>query len=50
MNNVPDAATTALPPVDQSVFRDVVGHFASGVTVITTDDGRMLYGTTASAV
>jgi flavin reductase (DIM6/NTAB) family NADH-FMN oxidoreductase RutF len=31
-------------------FRDVIGHFASGVTVITTvHDGRR-YGTTANAV
>jgi flavin reductase (DIM6/NTAB) family NADH-FMN oxidoreductase RutF len=31
-------------------FREVISHFASGVTVVTTlDDGRA-YGTTASAV
>ncbi|UOQ57094.1 flavin reductase [Leucobacter allii] len=36
--------------VDESVFRNVAGHFASGVTVITTDDGERRYGTTASAV
>jgi flavin reductase (DIM6/NTAB) family NADH-FMN oxidoreductase RutF len=31
-------------------FRDVIGHFASGVTVVTAlDDGRP-FGTTASAV
>jgi flavin reductase (DIM6/NTAB) family NADH-FMN oxidoreductase RutF len=36
--------------VDQKVFRDVVGRFASGVTVITTSvDGRR-FGTTASAM
>lgn len=36
--------------IDQEIFRQVVGHFASGVAVITTAlDGR-LYGTTASAV
>jgi 3-hydroxy-9,10-secoandrosta-1,3,5(10)-triene-9,17-dione monooxygenase reductase component len=27
-------------PVDQSEFRRVMGHFATGVTVITTHDGR----------
>src|SRR3954447_18506745 len=36
--------------VDQLVFRNVVGHFASGVTVITTAVGGELFGTTASAV
>lgn len=36
--------------VDQEVFRQVVGHFASGVTVITTAEGDQYYGTTASAV
>lgn len=39
-----------LPVVDEAVFRDVVGHFASGVTVITTADGEQLFGTTVSAV
>jgi flavin reductase (DIM6/NTAB) family NADH-FMN oxidoreductase RutF/DNA-binding GntR family transcriptional regulator len=37
-------------PLDQTLFRDVIGRFASGVTVITTRaDGRD-FGTTASAV
>jgi len=36
--------------VDQLVFRNVVGHFASGVTVITTVVDGQLFGTTASAV
>ncbi|MCG2621444.1 flavin reductase [Arthrobacter sp. I2-34] len=36
--------------VDQLVFRNVVGHFASGVTVITTVVDGELFGTTASAV
>ena len=36
--------------VDEKVFRDVVGRFASGVTVVTTVlDGRS-FGTTASAM
>lgn len=30
-------------------FRNVIGHFASGVTVITTAVGDRLYGSTASA-
>lgn len=36
--------------VDQKVFRDVVGRFTSGVTVITTSLGGRQYGTTASAM
>jgi 4-nitrophenol 2-monooxygenase / 4-nitrocatechol 4-monooxygenase, reductase component len=36
--------------VDQLVFRNVVGHFASGVTVITTVVDGEMFGTTASAV
>jgi flavin reductase (DIM6/NTAB) family NADH-FMN oxidoreductase RutF len=31
-------------------FRHVIGHFASGVTVITTRDGEVPLGTTASAL
>jgi flavin reductase (DIM6/NTAB) family NADH-FMN oxidoreductase RutF len=31
-------------------FRNVIGHFASGVTVITTTVDGVAYGTTASAV
>jgi flavin reductase (DIM6/NTAB) family NADH-FMN oxidoreductase RutF len=34
----------------QEVFRDVIGHFATGVTIVTAaEDGRH-YGTTVSAV
>ena len=36
--------------VDPAAFRHVVGHFASGVTVITTVVDGELFGTTASAV
>jgi len=36
--------------VDQRAFRDVIGRFASGVTVITTRLRGKDYGTTASAV
>jgi flavin reductase (DIM6/NTAB) family NADH-FMN oxidoreductase RutF len=42
--------TAASRPLEPSEFRNVIGHFASGVTVITTTaDGRR-HGTTASAV
>jgi len=36
--------------VDQDVFRDVVGRFATGVTVLTTDTEDGPTGSTASAV
>jgi flavin reductase (DIM6/NTAB) family NADH-FMN oxidoreductase RutF/DNA-binding GntR family transcriptional regulator len=36
--------------VEQAVFRDVIGRFASGVTVITTRVDDVDFGTTASAV
>lgn len=47
-----NAVTTAPrnKEVEQDVFRQVVGHFASGVTVITTSENGTLSGTTASAV
>jgi flavin reductase (DIM6/NTAB) family NADH-FMN oxidoreductase RutF len=40
-------APQALQP---EAFRHVIGHFASGVTVITTGDGGVPLGTTASAL
>lgn len=36
--------------VDREVFRHVIGHFATGVTVITTRYEEVNYGLTASAV
>jgi flavin reductase (DIM6/NTAB) family NADH-FMN oxidoreductase RutF/DNA-binding GntR family transcriptional regulator len=41
---------SALPTLDPKVFREVIGHFASGVTVITAAKQGELFGTTASAV
>jgi flavin reductase (DIM6/NTAB) family NADH-FMN oxidoreductase RutF/DNA-binding GntR family transcriptional regulator len=38
------------PAIDSSVFRDVVGRFASGVTVITTREAGQDFGMTASAM
>jgi flavin reductase (DIM6/NTAB) family NADH-FMN oxidoreductase RutF len=43
-------AQTILPPVAADEFRDVVGRFASGVTVITTARGEERSGMTASAM
>jgi flavin reductase (DIM6/NTAB) family NADH-FMN oxidoreductase RutF len=46
MTQAPEVRRTLTP----DEFRNVIGHFASGVTVVTTvHDGRP-YGTTASAV
>jgi 4-nitrophenol 2-monooxygenase / 4-nitrocatechol 4-monooxygenase, reductase component len=36
--------------VDPTVFRHVIGHFASGVTVVTAQEAGHRYGMTASAV
>ncbi len=36
--------------VDPLEFRTIIGHFATGVTVITTCDGDKLHGMTANAV
>jgi flavin reductase (DIM6/NTAB) family NADH-FMN oxidoreductase RutF len=41
---------TIARPVDQAVFRNVVGHFASGVTIVTSEDAGVRYGATISAV
>lgn len=41
---------TPLEPLKPQAFRDVIGHFASGVTVITTALDGIPHGTTASAV
>jgi 4-nitrophenol 2-monooxygenase / 4-nitrocatechol 4-monooxygenase, reductase component len=46
----PISAPAAPAAFDQEIFRQVVGHFASGVAVITTALDGGLYGTTASAV
>jgi flavin reductase (DIM6/NTAB) family NADH-FMN oxidoreductase RutF len=37
-------------PVDSTEFRNIMGHFATGVTVITTTVGEKLHGMTANAV
>jgi flavin reductase (DIM6/NTAB) family NADH-FMN oxidoreductase RutF/DNA-binding GntR family transcriptional regulator len=43
-------ASRALAEVDPTAFRHVVGHLASGVTVITTSDPHGDHGMTASSV
>jgi flavin reductase (DIM6/NTAB) family NADH-FMN oxidoreductase RutF len=49
-----DAAAPAHGPefehCEADVFRDVIGHFASGVTIITTRDQGEDYGVTVNAV
>jgi flavin reductase (DIM6/NTAB) family NADH-FMN oxidoreductase RutF len=34
----------------QELFRDVIGHFATGVTIVTTSEAGVDHGTTVSAV
>src|SRR2546428_1604993 len=38
-----------MPAPDQALFRSVMGHFSSGVTVLTTMVGDQLHGMTVSA-
>jgi flavin reductase (DIM6/NTAB) family NADH-FMN oxidoreductase RutF len=49
----PDPAVPAAgapdPAVDEDLFRRTVGHFASGVTVVTTRVGELDHAMTASA-
>ncbi|MCV2488841.1 flavin reductase [Geodermatophilus sp. YIM 151500] len=42
--------TAGDPPVDAATFRHVVGHLASGVTLVTTSTDRGRFGMTASSV
>jgi flavin reductase (DIM6/NTAB) family NADH-FMN oxidoreductase RutF/DNA-binding FadR family transcriptional regulator len=46
----PEPAEPRTRALTSAEFRDVIGHFASGVTVITSLDGDRRVGTTASAV
>jgi flavin reductase (DIM6/NTAB) family NADH-FMN oxidoreductase RutF/DNA-binding GntR family transcriptional regulator len=43
-------STSTTPSVDAAHFRHVVGHLASGVTVVTTEAGGKRHGMTASSV
>ena len=42
--------TAPVPPVDPRTYRNTIGLFASGVTVITTRLGEIVHGMTANAV
>ena len=48
----PSKQATSPPPrrLTPAEFRDVIGHFASGVTIVTSHDGQRPYATTVSAV
>ncbi len=50
MTSAEPAAPPPMALADQQVYRDVIGRFASGVTIITTSVDGAPYGTTASAV
>lgn len=39
-----------MPPVDAATFRQLMGRFATGVTVITVAEGERYHGMTANAV
>jgi len=39
-----------LPEVDPDEYRQVIGRFASGVTVVTTQDGHLEHAMTANAI
>ena len=50
---IPEPANEPIDPrprIDKDVFRQVIGHFASGVTVVTALHGGRRFGMTASAV
>lgn len=47
--SLPAAAEPPPPPVDAAAFRRAVGHFAAGVTVVTTVVGHTDHAMTASA-
>ena len=48
-----DPSVASVPEIlhcDKDLYRDVIGHFASGVTIITARYGGEDYGVTANAV
>jgi flavin reductase (DIM6/NTAB) family NADH-FMN oxidoreductase RutF len=42
-------AELMMPPIDQTLFRHVLGHFASSVTVVTTSYNNVDHGSPVSA-
>lgn len=50
MTVVADAEAAAQVTASPEAFRDVIGRFLTGVTVVTTTAEGQVYGTTASAV
>src|ERR1700691_2366765 len=42
-------ADPIIQPPNAEIFRKVLGHFATGVTVVTVDDGALAHGMTANA-
>jgi 4-nitrophenol 2-monooxygenase / 4-nitrocatechol 4-monooxygenase, reductase component len=50
MSDMPPVTADIPTRLDREVFRNVIGHFASGVTVITARHEGTDYGMTASAV
>jgi flavin reductase (DIM6/NTAB) family NADH-FMN oxidoreductase RutF len=42
-------ADPIIPIPNAEEFRKVLGHFATGVTVVTVDDGALVHGMTANA-
>lgn len=50
MTRDPAPHAAAGPAVEARAYRDAIGLFASGVTVITTRRGEMVHGMTANAV
>jgi len=46
----PDTSQDPAAPIEQTLFRDIMGRFASGVTIITTRANGRDFGTTSNAV
>jgi flavin reductase (DIM6/NTAB) family NADH-FMN oxidoreductase RutF/DNA-binding GntR family transcriptional regulator len=46
----PDTSQDPAAPLEQTLFRDIMGRFASGVTIITTRANDRDFGTTSNAV
>lgn len=49
MTSLPVGSTEASPAIGKGLFRDVMGRFATGVTVVTTSTAARNFGMTANA-